>query len=113
MSERAAEFGEKASEKAAEFGEKAKEVAGATKEKAGAGLGTVGGKIRERAEQMGGTPGRIGAKVGSGIEQAGQYVQERQAGEMVKDFEHYVKEHPMQAVAGAVVAGIVVGRILR
>ncbi len=82
--EKAAKFGETAKMKAAEFGEKAKDMADHQKD-----------------------------KVGTRLEEAGHYLRSKDSGEMWHDAEEYVRHHPMQAVLGAVVAGILVGRILK
>ena len=100
-------------EKASQFGSQAKEAAEAGRERAGAGLSTAGEKIQERAGAMGGPTAKIGAKVGETLASAGQYMQDKDTGEIYKDVETYVKEHPVQAVVGAVIAGIVVGKLIK
>jgi ElaB/YqjD/DUF883 family membrane-anchored ribosome-binding protein len=47
------------------------------------------------------------------MEKTATYVREHSTNEMLNDVETYVKEHPAQSVAGAVVAGFLLGRILR
>lgn len=82
--EKAAQFGETAKMKATQFGEKAKDMADARKD-----------------------------QVGTRLEEAGHYMRSKDTTEMWHDVEEYVKRHPMQAIAGAVVAGILMGRILK
>jgi ElaB/YqjD/DUF883 family membrane-anchored ribosome-binding protein len=111
--DRATELGNQAREKASEVGMKAKEMAHTGKEKAGTGLTAAGEKILERTENMSGVTGTVGRKIGSGLESTGHYLKDKQAGEIWDDVETFVKEHPVQSVAGAVVAGIIVGRLLK
>jgi ElaB/YqjD/DUF883 family membrane-anchored ribosome-binding protein len=47
------------------------------------------------------------------MESAAGYLKEHSTTEMWEDLEHYAKEHPGQALAGAVVTGFLLGRILR
>lgn len=46
-------------------------------------------------------------------ERAAQYFKERSGAEMLADAQQFVREHPLQGVAGAVAAGFIVGRIIR
>jgi ElaB/YqjD/DUF883 family membrane-anchored ribosome-binding protein len=70
-------------------------------------------KLREQAEERGGMQGKVGLKAADTMEQAAGYLRDHKTDEMWSDFERYAKEHPMQAVGGAVVAGFLLGRILR
>jgi ElaB/YqjD/DUF883 family membrane-anchored ribosome-binding protein len=54
-----------------------------------------------------------GEAAASTMEKTATYVREHSTNEMLNDVETYVKEHPAQSVAGAVVAGFLLGRILR
>jgi ElaB/YqjD/DUF883 family membrane-anchored ribosome-binding protein len=46
------------------------------------------------------------------LDRASDYLHEADADTLGSDFVNYVKKHPMQAVAVAVVGGIIVGRML-
>jgi ElaB/YqjD/DUF883 family membrane-anchored ribosome-binding protein len=57
--------------------------------------------------------GKAGEKVAEGMERSATYLREHSTEDMRGDVERYVREHPMQAMAGALVAGFVLSRILR
>jgi ElaB/YqjD/DUF883 family membrane-anchored ribosome-binding protein len=104
---------EQAKEKASEYGEKAQEQAEQAKDQAAGGMERAAGMIRDRSTSMDGTTGEAGTKVAAGMESAATYLKEHNTTEMWNDLELYAKEHPGQALAGAVVTGFVLGRILR
>jgi ElaB/YqjD/DUF883 family membrane-anchored ribosome-binding protein len=104
---------DQAKEKASEYGDKAQEQAEKAKDQAAGGMEQAAGMIRDRASSMDGTPGEAGTKVAEGMETAATYLKEHNTTEMWNDLEHFAKEHPGQALAGAVVTGFVLGRILR
>jgi ElaB/YqjD/DUF883 family membrane-anchored ribosome-binding protein len=52
-------------------------------------------------------------KAAMGMERTAGYLREHSTGDMTADIETYVREHPMQGVAAAVLAGFVIGRVLR
>jgi ElaB/YqjD/DUF883 family membrane-anchored ribosome-binding protein len=58
-------------------------------------------------------PAQAGVKVADTMESAAGYLREHNTEDMVGDLEKYVKAHPTTALAGAVVAGFFIGRILR
>jgi hypothetical protein len=100
-------------EKASEYGAKAQEQADQTKDQAAGGMERAAEKIRERSESMDGTPAQAGTKVAESMDTAATYLKEHSTSDMLNDLEHFAKEHPGQALAGAVITGFVVGRILR
>ena len=113
VADRTREQASKAREQASQYGEKAQEAMGRGTERAGSGLTTVGEKIRERTEGQGGTAEQVGSRVAGGLEKAGQYLRDKDSSQMFDDVEEYVRSHPMQGLVGAVVAGFVIGRVLR
>jgi ElaB/YqjD/DUF883 family membrane-anchored ribosome-binding protein len=78
---------------------------------AAGGLETAADKIREKTPSEG-MVGEASEKVASGVESAAGYLREKDSAQIFEDIENYAREHPMQAVAGALVAGFVIGRIL-
>ncbi|MEX2445977.1 MAG: hypothetical protein WD734_01450 [Dehalococcoidia bacterium] len=60
-----------------------------------------------------GATSKVAGRAAGGMHAAADYLQEHETTEIVDEVEHYVRSHPMQAVAGAVAAGFIVGRILR
>ncbi len=69
-----------------------------------------------RIADKGGAAARVAPaahRVGSGFENAAEYVRARDAVEMRRDVEATVRANPLRSLAVAVVAGYFVGRILR
>ena len=107
-SERADDMSRQAQEKASEMSDRAREQAEAGKDQAATGMHTAADRIRERA---GGS--EAGEKVAGTMDSTASYLQEHSTAEIWNDVEDYVRKHPGQALAGAVVAGLLLGRILR
>ena len=104
---------QKAQEKASEFGQKAQEQADMGLDKAAGTVDRAATQLRERAQQQGGVQAEVGTKVADGLDKTAGYLQEHDTAEIMDDVERYVREHPLQAMAGAVVGGFVLARILR
>jgi ElaB/YqjD/DUF883 family membrane-anchored ribosome-binding protein len=104
---------DQAKEKASEYGEKAQEQAELAKDQAAGGIERAADALRERSESMEGTPAQAGIKVADSMETAAAYLKDHNTTEMWGDLERYAKQHPGQALAGAVVTGFILGRILR
>lgn len=102
-----------AQEKASEYGQKAQEQADAGIEKAASGVQKAADRLREQAATSDGVTAQVGEKAAETMEKTAGYLRERDTAEILDDLEQYVREHPMQAVAGAVVGGFLIGRILR
>ena len=111
--ERAGEMAEQAQEKAGNVATMARERTDQGKEKAAEGMQTAAEKIRERSESREGMQAQVGTRVADTLEKTSGYLREHDTNEMWDDFESFVRENPMQAAAGALVAGFVLGRILR
>jgi ElaB/YqjD/DUF883 family membrane-anchored ribosome-binding protein len=103
---------DQARERATEFGHKARQGADQGKEKAATGMHRAAGRIRERGSGTEGFAGQASTKAADGMDKAADYLKERNPDEMLKDAERYAKEHPGQAIVGAVVAGFLLGKIL-
>ena len=102
----------KAQDKAMEYGQVAQERVEAGKDTAAEGLQSVAEKVREKAGGDGMTA-QAGTKVADTMEKTAGYLREHETGEIMEDIERYVRDHPMQAVAGAVIGGFIIGRMLR
>ena len=111
--DRTRDAGGDARDKVSEFGQKAQQQADAGKDKAAGGMESAASKLREQAAGTDGMTAQAGTKVADGMEKTAGYLREHDTTEMLDDVEKYVKDHPMQAVAGAVIGGFLVGRILR
>jgi ElaB/YqjD/DUF883 family membrane-anchored ribosome-binding protein len=83
------------------------------RERVAEGAAAAAERVREESESRGGIQAKVGLKAADSMEQAAGYLRDHETAEMWSDFERYAKEHPMQAVGGAVLAGFVLGRILR
>jgi ElaB/YqjD/DUF883 family membrane-anchored ribosome-binding protein len=70
-------------------------------------------KVRDAVGDKEGMPREVGLKVADTMDTASTYLKEHSSDEIMKDLESYVKEHPAQAMVGAIFAGFLVGRILR
>lgn len=103
---------EKAKARVEEAGRKAKETADENLTKAAGGLETAAERLREKTPDEG-MMGEASEKVASGVESAAGYLRDKDTSQIVEDIESYAREHPMQAVGGALVAGFLIGRILR
>jgi ElaB/YqjD/DUF883 family membrane-anchored ribosome-binding protein len=110
--EKAGEYAGAAQEKAAEYGRAAQEQAEVGKERAAEGMQRMAEQLRERTPDEGVTAA-AGQKVAEGMERTAGYLREHEMTEMWSDLEEYVRQHPMQAMAGAVFAGFVIGRMIR
>jgi ElaB/YqjD/DUF883 family membrane-anchored ribosome-binding protein len=104
---------ERGKEMASEYAGKAQEQVEAGKERAATGMERAAEQVRERVSSQGGMAGKAGEKVAEGMERSATYLREHSTEDMRGDVERYVREHPMQAMAGALVAGFVLSRILR
>lgn len=107
------ETAEKAREKASEYRESAQQQAEAGKEQAAGGMERAAEMTRERMQGQGGMAAQAGGRVAEGMESAAGYLRTHDTNEMWNDIESYARTHPAQALAGAIVTGFFIGRILR
>ena len=115
VQEQAGEVAEKAQEQATAVKDKALEQAEAGKQRAASGLHSAADQLRNRTgeEEPDDLRGKAMTKAADTIERSATYLDEHETSEIWDDIEKFVREHPMQAAAGALVAGLVIGRILR
>jgi len=103
---------DKAQMKVSEFKDKAQQQAELSREKAATATEHAASQLREKAMQQGGKPGEIGTKVADKLHTTSGYVQQHDTMEILDDIEKFVRDHPLQAVGAAVVAGFVLARII-
>ncbi len=103
----------KAQEKASAVTEKAQDRADAGIDKAAGSLEDAAQKLKDKSATTDGIPAQAGTKVAESMEKTAGYLREHDTSAILDDVEAYVKEHPLQAVAGAVVGGFLISRILR
>ena len=113
VQERAQEMAGKARESAGEYGQKAQEQLDKGTDQAAGGLEQAAERLRSQTEGSEGMPAQMGVKAADTMESAAGYLRDHNTEDILNDVEHYVKEHPTQALVGAVVAGFVIGRVLR
>jgi hypothetical protein len=111
--EQAEDLAGKAKESAGQYAEKAQEQIDRGTDQAAGGLDKAADALRERTRDSDGMGAQAGTRVAEGMETAAGYLREHNSEDMLADLEHYVKAHPTTALAGAVVAGFFIGRILR
>ena len=75
-------------------------------------LERAAGKLHEQATETDGLPAEAGARVAEGMETAATYLRDHTPHNMVTNVESYVRAHPVRALAGGVIAGLVIGRVL-
>jgi hypothetical protein len=92
-----------------------KTVAGADAglDKAAQGLGSAADKMRTRAEEDEGIRGSLEGKAAEAMDKTAGYLKDHDSQELMRDVEEFVKAHPLQAAAGALVAGYVLGKLVR
>jgi hypothetical protein len=84
------------------------------RERAAGGLESAANQLRSNFAGDGeGVKGQVGVKVADSLERASGYLREHETEQIWSDVETFVTEHPVQAAAGALVAGFVLGRMLR
>jgi ElaB/YqjD/DUF883 family membrane-anchored ribosome-binding protein len=113
VQEQTREYAERAKETAQEYGQKAQESAESGKNQAAGGMERAAAMVRDRTATTDGPAAEAGTKVAEGMESAAAYLKEHSTSDILSDIEKYAKEHPGQALAGAVFTGFVLGRILR
>lgn len=102
-----------AGQQASDMASKVTDQADKGMEKAAESLTSASQQIRERAEEQGGMQAQVGTKVADDLDKTSEYLETHDSKQVMDDIETYVKEHPMMAVAGAVVGGFVLARVLR
>lgn len=121
--EQASDMADQARSTATQVADKAEELAPQARDRAyqatesgresGAGaLDQAASGLEERASS-GGVTGMAAERTAEGMHSAAGYLKDHETSEIWDDVEQYVRTHPVQAVAAAVVTGIVVGRVLR
>ena len=110
-SSRVAQKAEEIKDKVSDYGDRAKEGLEDGKTKAAEALNHAADAIRERTGD--GMLSDAGESLASGVEKVAAYTEERSPGEMRADLEDFIKKHPVEAVAGAIFAGFLIGKVMR
>jgi ElaB/YqjD/DUF883 family membrane-anchored ribosome-binding protein len=93
--------------------ERATETADKAMDTTAGGMESAADTIREKFEGQGGIQEKAGTTVASGMERTAEYLREHDTQAVLSDVEAYVKNHPAQALVGAVALGFVIGRVMR
>ena len=104
---------EQVQEKAQEVGAKAQEQAEKGKEQTAGGMERAAEVIREKTGDGSGMPAQAGAKAAEALDNTSGYLRSHSTQDLWKDVESYAKRHPAQALASSVIAGLLLGRLLR
>jgi ElaB/YqjD/DUF883 family membrane-anchored ribosome-binding protein len=110
---KADEVVDQAKNKASEMADRAKDSADTMKDQAASGLERAAEVAHERSAGSGTMPAQAGTKVADVMEDTAKYLRTHDTNEMWSAVESYARSHPVQALAGAVVGGFVLGRLLR
>jgi ElaB/YqjD/DUF883 family membrane-anchored ribosome-binding protein len=113
LSDKAGDATSKLQEQASNAGSKMQEQADMGIDKAAGGLEKAAEQMRGRFEDQDGVQAQVGTKVADSLEKTAGYLRDHEADQIWQDVEQFVKDHPLQAAAGAAVAGFVIARVLR
>lgn len=103
----------RAQEQAGNIGTMARERTEQGMGKASEGLSSAASQLREKGEQRGGRQAQMATKMADQLDRTSSYLRDHDSQQVWDDVERFVKENPMQAAAGALFAGFVLGRIFR
>jgi ElaB/YqjD/DUF883 family membrane-anchored ribosome-binding protein len=105
----ASELGQKASD----LGHDAVDAIDARRGTAANGLDSAAAGVHANADKLPPSMSGFAHQAADGFGVSASYLRENKLGDMVADLEAYLKAHPGQALAGAVVLGFFAGRMLR
>jgi ElaB/YqjD/DUF883 family membrane-anchored ribosome-binding protein len=108
VSSTAARTKRQASEAADQAGEQIEHAKG----RAADAIDSGAGALRDQPEVNIGAVDNARMKVADSMESTASYLRDRDSSGILNDAEQYLRDHPMQAIAGAVAAGFVLGWIL-
>ena len=81
-------------------------------DKAAEGVQSAAETVREKAQERGGVTAQYGTKAADVMETSAEYLREHDTSQVMDDIEKFVRDHPVQAVAGAIIGGFILGRVL-
>jgi YHS domain-containing protein len=83
------------------------------KDNAAGGMDKAADALREYGANGAGITGQAGTNVAKTLDRTAGYLRARSTAEMWDEVEHYVREHPTQALVEAVLAGFFIAKVLR
>jgi ElaB/YqjD/DUF883 family membrane-anchored ribosome-binding protein len=110
-----ADAANRAQEQAKRYGQRAMDAVESGRESAAKGLDNAASGIRSKADSLpgGAEVSRFARRAADRIGGAAQYLREHEVKDMMSEVESFIKEHPAQALLGAVVVGFLAGRSMR
>ena len=114
-SDTVANAAERAQEEAKHYGKRAMDAVESGRQSAANRLDSAASGIRARADSLpgGADVSRFARRAADRIDGAAQYLRDHEVKDMMSGVESFVKEHPAQALLGAVVVGFLAGRSMR
>jgi hypothetical protein len=112
IQQQAEEVAGQAQSRTTQVKDKALEQADVGRHKAASGLHSAADSVRKRAGEGEGTTQQFASKASDAIDKSANYLDDKEPKQMWEDFQKYVKDHPVASAAGALVAGLIVGRIV-
>lgn len=111
----ASETGRQARNLVGEASEQLREQAEAQQKRAADGLRSLGAELQSMASrsEQDGVASEMARRASGTAEQAAGWLEAREPGELVNEVRDYARRHPGTFLAGAVVAGLLVGRLTR
>ena len=88
----------------------AQRQADAGMDRAAEGVHRVAETLRDRAGQYEDLRSDAGERVADTFDRGADYLREHDSQQMFGDVKTYVRDHPLQAVAGAVIGGLLLGK---
>jgi ElaB/YqjD/DUF883 family membrane-anchored ribosome-binding protein len=110
--ETAGKASERVKDTASQAGRKAQETIDRNREPLADEMESAATRAREHAQGREGFQAQASARVADTMEKGAGYLREHDTQDMMEDLEKFVREHPVQALAGAIVGGFIIGRAL-
>ena len=114
-SDTVADAAARAQEQAKRYGQRAMDAVESGRESAASTLDSAASGIRENADALpgGADVSRFARRAADKIGGAAQYLRDHEVKDMMSEIESFIKDHPAQALLGAVVVGFLAGRAMR
>ena len=112
IQQQAGDVAKNAEKQATALKDKAMEQAKVGKQKTASGLHSAAEQVRSRTPETEGTQAKVMTKTADTMDKSADDLEENEPEELWEDVQKWIKDHPVGAAAGALVAGLIVGRIV-